>query len=198
MPYPAQTDRNTIIQTARTLIEREGVEQLSLARLATELGIKAPSLYRYIPNKAALLQAVNLLTYRQLFIAYETALQVAGDDPQDRMLAIFRAHRAFAHANPETYVLAYTTTVPEQRADERVLEQMARLIQELMSAISGPERSLAALRGALALVHGFVMLELKDQLKRGGDLTQAFEESIAAYVAGWQQRGNRRIYHSPA
>jgi len=198
MPYPAQTDRNTIIQTARTLIEREGVEQLSLARLATELGIKAPSLYRYIPNKAALLQAVNLLTYRQLFIAYETALQVAGDDPQDRMLAIFRAHRAFAHANPETYVLAYTTTVPEQRADERVLEQMALLIQELMSAISGPERSLAALRGALALVHGFVMLELKDQLKRGGDLTQAFEESIAAYVAGWQQRGNRRIYHSPA
>jgi len=198
MPYPAQTDRNTIIQTARTLIEREGVEQLSLARLATELGIKAPSLYRYIPNKAALLQAVNLLTYRQLFLAYETALQVAGDDPQDRMLAIFRAHRAFAHANPETYVLAYTTTVPEQRADERVLEQMALLIQELMSAISGPERSLAALRGALALVHGFVMLELKDQLKRGGDLTQAFEESIAAYVAGWQQRGNRRIYHSPA
>lgn len=187
MPYPAQTDRDTVVRTARALIETEGVDRLSLARLASELGIKAPSLYRHIPNKAALLQAVNLLTYRQLFLAYQTALRTAGDLPRERMLALFRAHRAFAHANPETYLLAYTTTVPEQRADERVLEQMALPIQELMSAISGPERSLAALRGALALVHGFVMLELKDQLKRAGNLTEAFEESIAAYVAGWQR-----------
>lgn len=198
MPYPAQTDRETIIETARTLIEQERVEQLSLARLAAELGIKAPSLYRHIPNKATLLQAVNLLTYRQLFLAYETALLASGDDPRDRMLAIFRAHRAFAHANPETYVLAFTATVPEQRPDERALEEMALPIQELMSGISGPERSLAALRGALALVHGFVMLELKDQLKREGDLTEAFEEAIAAYLVGWEHRRDSGVHQSPA
>jgi AcrR family transcriptional regulator len=189
MPYPARTDRETIIDTARVLIEREGAESLSLARLAYTLGIKPPSLYRHVASKTALLQAVISHTFERLFEAYEMALPAAGDEPRARLLAILRAHRAFALANPETYVLAFTTTVPEQRADERALEQMALPIQDIMAALTGPEDSLPALRGALALVHGFAMLELKQQLRRGGDLAEAFEAAIAAYLAGWRQPG---------
>jgi AcrR family transcriptional regulator len=185
MPYPAQTDREAIVQTARLLIEREGVEALSLARLASELKIRPPSLYRHIASKTALLRAVVELTFQDLFAAYRTALPKAGDDPQERLRAVFRAHRAFAHAHPETYVLAFTTTAPGQRADAGVLAQFALPIQALMAAVSGPEYSLAALRGALALVHGFVMLELKQQLQRGGDLNAAFEQSVDAYIRGW-------------
>jgi AcrR family transcriptional regulator len=187
MPYPAQTDRETIIQTARALIEQEGVEQLSLAQLAARLGIKPPSLYRHVASKSALLQGVISLTFIALFQAYDHALAGAGDEPKARLLAILRAHRAFARANPETYVLAFTTTAPEQRADERALEQLALPIQALMAQIAGPEQSLPALRGALALVHGFVMLELKEQFRRGGDLNEAFEKVIKAYMEGWEQ-----------
>ena len=55
-----------------------------------------------------------------------------------------------------------------------------------MAKITGQKQSLPALRGALALVHGFVMLELKDQLQRGGDLTMAFDASVNAYLHGWK------------
>lgn len=182
MPYPAQTDYETIIETARDLIERKGAGSLSLAQLASTLGIKPPSLYRYVTSKTALLQAVISLTFQRLFEAYDTALAAAGDEPGTRLLAILRAHRAFAHANPETYMLAFTSPAP----DERALEQMALSIQDIMAAVTGPERSLPALRGALALVHGFVMLELNQQLRRGGDLNEAFEAAIVAYLAGWQ------------
>ena len=58
-PYPSQTNSKTVIETARILIEHEGVEALSLGKIAAELGIKAPSLYRHIKNKHALLQAVE-------------------------------------------------------------------------------------------------------------------------------------------
>jgi AcrR family transcriptional regulator len=189
MPYPAQTDYQTIVQTARTLIEQEGLEQLSLARLASTLGIKAPSLYGHVSNKAALLQAVVVQTFQLLFQAYDRALSESGDDPQARLLALLRAHRDFAHANPSTYMLAFTTTAPEQRMNPQALEQLALPIQELMAALVGAEHSLSALRGALALVHGFVMLELNDQLQRGGDLSAAFDESIQAYLRGWRQSG---------
>jgi AcrR family transcriptional regulator len=184
MPYPAQTDREIIVQTARELIEKEGIEQLSLAQLAATVGIKAPSLYRHIQNKAALIQAVNFLTFQQLFAAYEQALEAAAAEPKARLLALFRAHRAFAQANPVTYMLAFTTTEP--REDENLLEQMVLPVQALMAALSGEARSLAALRGALALLHGFVMLELNKQFRRGGDLDEAFEQAIKAYVAGWK------------
>jgi AcrR family transcriptional regulator len=184
MPYPAQTNPEQIIETAAQLIEAEGVEQLSLTRLAAILGIKPPSLYRHIANKNALIQAVVGRTYQHLFAAYQTTQAQTAGDPTSQLRAILHAHRAFAHTHPQTYILAFTTTLPQQQAD--ALEQGALPIQALMSELSGPADSLPALRGALALAHGFVMLELKGQFRRGGDLTAAYEAAVTAYLNGWQ------------
>jgi AcrR family transcriptional regulator len=187
MPYPAQTDRESIIKMAREMIERDGPEELSLSRLAAELGVKAPSLYRHIPNKAALLQAVIVFTFQQLFQAYELAIQSSGSDAKEKLIGICRTHRSFAHAHPETYILSFTTTLTGQSANEQMLEWVLP-IQELMTTIVGSKESLSALRGTLSIIHGFVMLELKGQFKRGGDLTEAFESSIEAYLSGWQHQ----------
>lgn len=185
-PYPAQTDRATIVDIASDIIDREGVENLSMNRIASSIGIKAPSLYQHVAGKKDLLQAVIESTFRKMFKVYEVALESAGQDPSDRLQALFHAHRDFAHAHPNTYILAYTTTDPELRTDPAWLEQQAIVVQQVMAQLVGQERSLAALRGALALVHGFVMLELKEQLQRGGDLSQAFDLSISAYLRGWE------------
>jgi len=167
------------------LIERDGMDALSLARLASELGIKPPSLYRHVRNKAALLQAVIEQTYRRLFEAYQSALGSTEQDPQAMLLGLFHAHRSFALANPHTYFLAFTATDPELRTDPGYLEGQAVPIQQIMAHISGEDQSLAALRGALALVHGFVMLELKNQLQRGGSLSDDFDAAVKAYLRGW-------------
>ncbi|HYF64403.1 MAG TPA: TetR/AcrR family transcriptional regulator [Herpetosiphonaceae bacterium] len=186
MPYPAQTNRSTIVSTARVLIERAGVEQLSLAEVAAALGIKAPSLYRYVASRGALLQAVVLLTFQDLFAAYDAALAAAPDGPRGRLLAIFRAHRAFARANPRAYILAFTQAESETEDYQRILEQLAIPIQRLMAELVGEDAALTALRGGLAMIHGFVMLELNKQFRRGGDLDSAFEAAIAAYLSGWE------------
>jgi hypothetical protein len=89
--------------------------------------------------------------------------------------------------HPITYVLAFTTAASDERPAEQLLEGLARPLQELMAAISGPKRALAALRGALALVHGFAMLEIGRQLRRGGDLNESFDGSVDAYLRGWKQ-----------
>jgi AcrR family transcriptional regulator len=186
VPYPPQTNREMIVRTARALIEEVGVEQLSLARLASALNIKAPSLYRHVDSKPALLQAINALTFEELFQAYNAALRQAGAGSKARLQAIAGAHRTFAHTYPEAYMLAFTTTAPEERVDPGRLEQAALPLQNIMADLTGTKRSLTALRGALALMHGFVMLELKNQLQRGGDLGDAYEAAFKAYLAGWK------------
>ena len=188
MPYLAQTDRETIIQTAQRLIEQAGVDQLSLAQLAEALGIKAPSLYRHVVGKTALLAAVNTLTGQQLFAAFDRALSAAPNEPAERLLAVFRAQREFAQANPHCYILLFTTTETAERANEQLMEQLALPLEELIGRLADSERALDALRGALALVHGFVMLELHGQFRRGGDLEAAFEAATTAYLAGWSGR----------
>ena len=186
MPYPVQTDRQTIIETAATLIEQDSVENLSLGKLASQLGIKAPSLYRHIANKEALLFAVIELTYLRLFAAYDIALKSASDDPLDQIIRLSQAHRTFAHANPNTYMLAYTIPDPVFPDNPDMLLERAISIQEIMRQISGEENSLTALRGVLALIHGFVSLELNGQFRRGGDLAETFDAIVQAYLRGWQ------------
>lgn len=114
----------------------------------------------------------------------ETAVQTSGSS-DEQLTALLLAYRHFAHVHPNCYILAFTNNDDALRPDADLLEQMVLPIQDLMTAVSGVENSLAALRGAMALVHGFVMLELHHQLRRGGDLSADFEAAVHAYLRGW-------------
>jgi AcrR family transcriptional regulator len=187
MPYPSQINEERILTTVRQRIEAEGMEALSLHQLAAELGVKAPSLYRYFASKAALLRALNTQTNRELVAALSASIAHAPDDPRQRMLAVAQAYRAFAHAYPVTYGLAFTNTIPELRPDPQEQLELVLPLQDLMAQIVGADQSLAALRGMWALLHGFTMLELTGQFRRGGDLDAAFAAAIQAYLAGWER-----------
>ncbi len=184
MPYPAQINREVILTAACELIESEGMAHLSLNQLAKILGVKTPSLYRYMDSKTALLRAVNETTFKGLFAAITPLLDTPGDAPL-RIMGIANAYRAYAHQHPVTYGLAYTNTIAELRPDPAEQERAVIPFQALMAEICGEADSLPALRGLLALIHGFVMLELAGQLQRGGDLDAAYTQSIRAYLAGW-------------
>lgn len=185
MPYPSQVDKATIVAQAQQLLEAEGLEALSLAKLAEALGVKAPSLYRHVGHKVALLQAVNQVTVEALFAAMHDARTTAPPTAHAQLLAIFHAFRRFAHAYPESYALLFARQAAGERPDENLLVGLALTIQTLIAQISGEASALAALRGALALAHGYVMLELNQQLRRGGDLDTTYEQVITAYLAGW-------------
>jgi AcrR family transcriptional regulator len=51
----AQLTRQRVVEAAVALAQREGIEALSMRRLADELGVGAMSLYHYVPNKEVLL-----------------------------------------------------------------------------------------------------------------------------------------------
>lgn len=185
MPYPAQVDRQTLIQSAWQFIDQNGIERLSLAKLASQFGIKAPSLYRHVGNKASLIRAVNLLTVQKLFVALNTAKESTPAGTKPQLIVILQAYRTFAHAHPHVYQLALLDSRDEHRPDENTLEQLVLPIQELVAGIVPAGQSLSAIRGAMALVHGFVLLEINNQLRRGGNLDEAFTLSITAYLSGW-------------
>ncbi len=184
MPYPAQINPERILDQARSTIEAGGPDQLSLHKLAAALGVKAPSLYRYFPNKTALLRALNLQTVQQLIASMQQPA-AAGADARTRLRALAAAWHAFGLAYPQSYALAFTHPDPELRPDARLLESLAIPIQGVMAEISGQERSLAALRGLWALIHGFLLLELSGQFRRGGSLEAAFFQAVDAFLGGW-------------
>jgi AcrR family transcriptional regulator len=185
MAYPAQITLDAIVDAARRMIEMDGIDALSLGRLAAQIGVKAPSLYGHVANKDALLRAVNVDTMQRMFAEIDGTLNTAPDEPAARLMQIARVYRDFAHANPHTYILAMSDPDPARQPDPEYLVQLALPLQALIATISGEGASLPALRGLLALIHGFVMLELADKLQRGGDLGAAYEASVGALLRGW-------------
>ncbi|MFI5892819.1 TetR/AcrR family transcriptional regulator C-terminal domain-containing protein [Actinoplanes sp. NPDC051513] len=51
-------DRRQIVDEAVALLDAEGLDNVTLRKLAARLGVQAPTLYWHIPNKAALITAI--------------------------------------------------------------------------------------------------------------------------------------------
>ena len=51
--------RDRVLRAAVDVVDREGIEALSMRRLGQELGVEAMSLYRYVPSKADLLNGIH-------------------------------------------------------------------------------------------------------------------------------------------
>jgi AcrR family transcriptional regulator len=51
----ADERRRQLLRTAASLVEREGVDALELKRLAAEAGVSRPIVYRFFPNRQALI-----------------------------------------------------------------------------------------------------------------------------------------------
>jgi AcrR family transcriptional regulator len=57
-PRQVLLTRERIVEAAAALVDAEGLEAVSVRRLATELGVAGPSLYNHFPTKAEILDAV--------------------------------------------------------------------------------------------------------------------------------------------
>ena len=92
-----------ICDAAIELIDRDGLDALSMRHLGAALGVEAMSLYRHFPSKNALLEAVvgRLLA--------ELLLPVPGGAPwQDSFRALARGYRALLLRHPKAIPLLAT------------------------------------------------------------------------------------------
>ncbi len=62
---PRLIDRSSIVLAARTILTEQGLAAVSLRNVAAALGVRAPSLYRHVPGKGALLGLVSEQIFRE-------------------------------------------------------------------------------------------------------------------------------------
>jgi AcrR family transcriptional regulator len=114
-------NHDRIVRAAIDLIEKAGVDALSMRRVAAELGVAAMSLYYHVPNKAALLDAVADRIVAGLDIADDLAGEATGDI-RERARSLMRAFRRIAHDHPRCVSLILTRSA-DSPASRRLMEQ---------------------------------------------------------------------------
>src|SRR5471030_1292324 len=90
-----------IVAIALELLEEEGPDGLSMRRLAERIGIRAPSIYKHLPDKHALEAAIISVGFELQADACERALEGA----EDQLGSLGRAYRQFGNAHPHLYRL---------------------------------------------------------------------------------------------
>ncbi|HJT63643.1 MAG TPA: TetR family transcriptional regulator, partial [Candidatus Limnocylindria bacterium] len=70
----AALSRDRVLRTAIGLADREGIDALTMRRLASELGVEAMTLYHYVTNKDEILAGMIDL------VAGEVELPAGGED----------------------------------------------------------------------------------------------------------------------
>lgn len=105
--------RQEILDTARNLIAEKGATALSLREIARRLGVTAPALYRYFPNRDALVTELIVIAYQSLQQHLEDIRQQHSlSSAEEQLLAIGRGYRQWGLAHPEDYTLIFGTPIP--------------------------------------------------------------------------------------
>ena len=158
---------------ALELLEEEGPGGLSMRRLAERVGIRAPSIYKHLPDKDALEAAIISVGFELQAGNFEDALKGA-DDP---LGAIARVYRGFATAHPHLYRLMTERELRRDLLKPGVEDRAARPLYEAV----GCDRDLA--RAAWAFAHGMTILELDGRFPPDADLDAAWRQGLQAFGA---------------
>ena len=179
MPTPEKTSRDAIVAAGRDLIERDGVEGLTMQSVAERVGVRAPSLYKRIRDRHDLLELVVAASIDDL-----TSRLVAQDqsDPRRRLMAMAGALRTFAHEWPVGYTLVFGAHgAPRPQVD--AARASVQPLLEAVSAVAGSDHALDGARLLTAWATGFLTMELGDRLRMGGDIDAAWNWGLERIVS---------------
>ena len=187
MPTPSRTSLDGIVRAGREILDADGVEALTMQRVATAVGVRAPSLYKHVRDRDELVRLIAADALAELGGRLET---VAGTgDPAADLGAIAGAFRAFAHEHPGAYGLMFSR-LPEPwrlEPDRDLLGGSFAPLFRCVEALAGPDRLLEAARTVVAWASGFVGMELAGAFRLGGDVDAAFDYGAARIAAAIQQ-----------
>jgi AcrR family transcriptional regulator len=186
-PTPkAGLDRSVVVRAAAALVNAEGVEALTINRLARELGVQPPSLYNHIEGLAALWQELAILNHTLLG---DSIIKVSiGKSGPAGLRALAYAYRAHIQEYPGLYQASLRTSrkmgTPDPRlqiAEDRVVQVALAMVESF--GIAGAE-AIHAVRALRSMVHGFATLEAAGGFGLALSLDESFDRLIDLVILG--------------
>ena len=162
---PAERSRAEITSAAVALADRDGLDAVSMRKVAAELGTGAASLYRYVANRDDLLDLMADSTAAEYELAPPTG------DPVADLTALGAQGLAIMRRHPWLPTLVMTRAVLGPSG--------AALLEHFLAVLDGRELGTTAKLEAFALLNGFVAMYTHHESHAATD----FVRRQAAYLA---------------
>ena len=166
MPTPERTSLDEIVLAARDLLEQDGLAGLTMQAVAVAVGVKAPSLYKRVAGRDALIRLVAEATLSDLGARLAHC---------ESALDLVNSYRAFAHERPAAFHLIMS---PDPSAPDLAPEfglAATRDILRVTAQLAGERDALEAARTLTSWATGFIGMELTGSFRFDGDIDRAWD-----------------------
>jgi AcrR family transcriptional regulator len=194
MPRPRKTEeeiqamREQILDAAFALLQQEGIEGVSIRKIADRIGVSHMSLYHYFENRAAIVKSLRERAYARMeaFCAASLRRAETGDVLAQIRASLERFVR-LARDYPKLYQLAWRRSPDSTawRVDSenltRILDHHARLIERCIErgqcAARDPDlaavMAFSIVNGTLVLVHNLAPVDRAPRTELEAEMIEA-------------------------
>ena len=182
-----RVNQERVIATAAAIIDTEGIDALSLTRVAAALQVTQPALYKHVDGVQGLLRLLALAARRQLVDTLRRA--AVGRTRCDAVRAVATAWRGFVRAHPGLYTATDRYPVGDDEEMKTAVADVVSVLEDVLQgfALTRPTRTAAAwsLRSAF---HGFCVLEMEGGHPYPRDIDAGYRNLVDLLCAGLDKR----------
>ena len=170
--------REQVVEAAAEIADRDGLGALSMATLASTLGVRSPSLYNHVDGLSGLRRQLAL--HASGVLAAELAARVDGLDGVEALRAIAEQLRSYARRHPGLYNSLLPAPTPQE--DPELAAALSEPVTVVATVLVGmdvdPSTVIPLIRALRASIHGFVDLELRGGFGLPENIDDSFTTTI--------------------
>lgn len=186
--------REMVLSTAERIVSEQGIQALTVRKIALEIGYTVGSIYMVFANMEDLILHINVGTLDELAVALTPCPQQIPVEQQITQMAAAYLDFASRHFNRWRIIFEQgvhkQADYPEwyQEKVELMFAPIEALFKDLNPQSSAEQRALAA-RTLWCGVHGVCILALQGNLGQVGPASgqNAVQLLVESFVTGWKQ-----------
>jgi AcrR family transcriptional regulator len=164
--------KNALIAAGIGILSQEGIQALSLRKVAQRAGVSHTAPYAHYADKQALIAAIATEGYRRLYETLRAIVERHAGDPLRQLAEAAWAYAQFAQQDSAHFKITFSGVVEQQKQYPAFVEMSQQSFGVLVQIVAdcqaagilkpGPPDLLAV--SVWGLVHGLVSLLLEDQI----------------------------------
>ena len=166
--------KNALIKAGVEILAKEGVDGLSLRKVAQKAGVSHSAPYSHFPDKQSLIAAISTEGFNQLYSELQSVAEQFKEDPKRQLLDGAQAYVQFAMNNADTFKIMFSGVLEKEKeypsfvdASRKTFELVVKIIQSCQELgilrVTSSEMMAVVVWGQ---VHGIISLALEGQISR--------------------------------
>jgi AcrR family transcriptional regulator len=164
--------KNALIQAGVEILSKEGIEGLSLRKVAQRAGVSHNAPYSHFPDKQSLIAAISTEGFKQLYDELDTAVSIHANDPKRQLQEGAWVYVQFAMNNTDTFKIMFSGVLEKEKeypAFVEISQKTFHLVVDIVRACQNagilsdapPEVMAVSVWGQ---IHGIISLNLEGQI----------------------------------